>query len=369
MKKSLLLFIGLLLFDSCVDRIIYSIPNEYSGLLVVDGLITNEPGPYTVKLSKAISVNSSLPLGMPASVKRVTLFDNQGHSEMLQEKEVGIYQTRPDGMQGVIGNEYHIRIETNKGEIFESIPDKINPVGDIDSLYYQFESFQPPTSPTEHGYRIFIDAHSSSDKNDYIRWRFSGTFLANTEPKYNTCPIPPPPACSYCPLPCSGAYVGDQGCTCCRCWVTQYEDKPTVNDNQIISRGKYKAIEVGYVPVNFYTFMEKYRVQVEQMSLSENAYRYWKSVKAQKDAVNSLFQPITGQIKTNVSEVNRTTGIQGIFYAAAIRKKQLYLSPNTNKVFVLIPVDCLGREGAMGESCLLGFPGFGTSTEPPADWK
>ena len=365
MKKSLFLFIGLLVFDSCVDRIIYSLPEEYDQMLIVDGLITNEPGPYTVKLSKTISVNSSLPLGVPISAKRVTLFDNQGHSEILNEKEIGVYQTTPNGMQGVIGNEYHIRIEKMDGQIFESLPDKLYPVGEIDSLYYQFESFQPPTSPTEYGYRIFIDAHSYSNENEYIRWRFTGTFIADTEPQYKLCPN----GCNYCPLECSGALVGSQGCTCCRCWVTQYEDKPTVNDNQIISQGKYKAIEVGYVPVNFYTFMEKYRVQVEQMSLSENAYRYWKSVKAQKDAINSLFQPITGKIKTNISELSQTMEIQGIFYASAINRRQIYLSQATNKVFVQIPMDCMAREGAMGQSCLLGFPGFGTSTEPPADWK
>src|SRR6478609_10816652 len=230
-------------------------------MLVVDGLFTNEPGPYTIKLTRAISVTSTFPLGVPASARRVTLFDNHGRSEILREKPVGTYQTRADGMQGIVGNEYHIRIETIGGEIFESIPDKINPVGEVDSIYYQFEAFQPPTSPTEYGYRIYVDAHGLASESEYIRWRFSGTFVANTEPKYFICPKP---GCEYCPLPCSGAEIGGQGCTCCRCWVTQYEDKPTLNDNQIVSHGKYTKVEVGFVPVTYYTFMEKYRVQVEQ---------------------------------------------------------------------------------------------------------
>ncbi len=125
------------------------------------------------------------------------------------------------------------------------------------------------------------------------------------------------------------------------------------------------------MPVTYYTFMEKYRVQVEQMSLSGNAYRYFKSIREQQDATSSLFQPITGQIKTNISDINHTTQIQGIFYAAAITKKQIYLYPNTNKVYIMPPKDCKipPREGPIGESCLLAFPGFGTSTEPPADWK
>ncbi len=116
---------------------------------------------------------------------------------------------------------------------------------------------------------------------------------------------------------------------------------------------------------------EKYRVQVEQMSLSANAYNYWNSVRNQKDAINSLFQPITGQIKANISEQNQAASIQGIFYAAAISKKQLYLYPGTNKVYISPPKDCkrTPREGPVGESCLLAFPGFGTSTNPPSDWR
>lgn len=371
MKKSLLLFISLLVFDSCVERIIFSIPDEDAKTLVVDGLITNQPGPYTVKISKTIKVDDSKPLGIPATVKKITLFDNLGQSEVLKEKEAGTYQTDPNGIQGVIGNEYYIRIETLDGNTFESVPEKIYPVGDIDSLYYQFESIQPVDAPTEYGYRVFVDAHNVPGDNDFIRWRFSGVFIANTEPKYKICPVNPPDGCIYCPLPCSGSDVGSQACTCCRCWVTQYEDKPTVNDRQITAQGEYTAIEVGYVPVNYYSFQEKYRVQVEQMSLSENAYNYWSSLRNQKDAINSLFQPISGQIKTNIIEKSQAAGIQGIFYATAISKKQIYLYPSTNKVFITPPKDCARppREGAVGESCLLAFPGFGTSLEAPADWR
>ncbi len=369
MKKSLILIISLLILDSCVDRILFSIPDDFARTFVVEGSITNEPGPYTVKISKAIKVDDSRPLGVAASVKKITLFNNLGQSEVLQEKEIGTYQTRADGMQGVIGNEYYIRIETLDGDTFESAPEKIYPVGEIDSLYYQFETIQPRDEPTEYGYRVFVDAHNVPGDNEYIRWRFTGIFIANTEPRYKVCPTTDPP-CQYCPLPCSGALVGGQACTCCRCWVTQYEDKPTVND-QIASQGMYTAVEVGYVPVNYYSLQEKYRVQVEQMSLSANSYNYWSSIRNQKDAINSLFQPISGQIKTNLSEKNQAADIQGIFYAAAISKKQIYIYPGTNKVFINPPQDCKKqpREGPVGESCLLAFPGFGTSTDPPSDWR
>ena len=57
MKRVLLLFFGLALMGSCVDRIDITIPKSNTGQLVVDGLITDEPGPYTVKLSLAENVD------------------------------------------------------------------------------------------------------------------------------------------------------------------------------------------------------------------------------------------------------------------------------------------------------------------------
>ncbi len=178
--KTLALFISLVVIGSYVDRISIPTPSEYSRNLIIDGLITNEPGPYTVKISQAMKIDAALPLGLPASVKKITLFDNAGNSEVLEEKDKGIYQTSPTGMQGVVGREYYIQVEANDGYVFESLPDKMNPVGQVDSIYYEFETRQPEDRPTEYGYRIFIDAHTTSGNDNFLRWKFTGTYVVET---------------------------------------------------------------------------------------------------------------------------------------------------------------------------------------------
>jgi hypothetical protein len=127
---------------------------------------------------------------------------------------------------------------------------------------------------------------------------------------------------------------------------------------------------VGYVPVNYYTFYEKYRVQILQMSLSKNAFEYWKAVRAQKDGINNLFQPASGKIPTNLFESSGTLTVVGLFSASAIHKRQIFFDRYTpDKVDLSrIPIDCLGREGPMGESCLNAFQGSSATTEKPADW-
>ena len=386
MIKSLLLFVGVLLLVSCLDRLNVVIPEDYSKDVIVDGLITDEPGPYTVKITRAIKIDGPQVVGSGISAKRVIISDNAGNSEILEQKEVGVYQTKANGIRGMVSREYQVRIEMLDGKIFESIPDRMSPAGELDSLYYEFESIQPDNGPTQYGYHIYVDAQTAPDNDSYLRWKFSGTYIIETKPQYFRKAGCPPCGCDA-PLPCSGyafvdgvlhlGYTTDprtgevtfvQGlkCVCCRCWVTQHENSPTVGGNQIISNGRFANVEVGYVPINFYTFFEKYRVEVKQMSLSKAAYNYWKSVRQQQDATGSLFQPITGKIQTNLFGIDQAGGVQGVFYASAVKKKQLYLDKNTVKIVIPEPVNCGGRVGAAGVSCLT-FPG--STTLQPEDWN
>ena len=396
MKKSLLLFIGIWFVGSCIDRVNIPIPEfKYDDVIVVSGLITDQPGPYTVELSNPIKVDTPVPVysfsNRYVAAKEVTIFDNVGNSEVLQMTGDGIYQTKPGGIRGTVGREYTLRIETFDGRIVESLPDKMPPVGDIDTVYYEFTSFQPETSPTEYGYRIYLDSHDTPGENNYLRWQFTGTYIIDTEPQFHRAELLPWYRGGTCdsqtPYPCSGwgfnkgvlsmgygydsaekkmDYIIGRECTCCRCWVTQHEDQPTVSDKQVISNGKFTKVYAGYVPVNYYTFHEKYRVQIQQMSLSRAAFDYWRAFRNQKEAAGSIFQPVSGKIPSNLTDTNKGSSVQGIFYASAIKKKQIYLDPRINKVYFMPPVDCSGREGPVYESCRLAFP-FSTTTKP-SDW-
>lgn len=388
MKRVWIILLSWVVADSCIERVDYEIPDSYSNDLVVDGLITNEPGPYVVNISQVIKIDATSPLGIPVDVKRITIYDDSGTSEVLTHIRTGTYQTDPDGIRGEIGRTYYIRVELMDGGVFESIPDKMDLVGGVDSIYYDFESYQPTNGPTEYLYRIYTDAHQAEGGNNLIRWKLHGTYVVETLPQFTHCPTPP---CIWCPTPCSGyawvngelhegyainpvtnepEYVIGLTCTCCRCWVTPPEAKPKVNDLQF-SHGRFLGVELGTIPVNFYTFFEKYRVQVIQMSLSPNAHTYWKAIQEQKEAIGSLFQPVTGEIPTNIEGTETDRRVQGIFYASAVAKKTIYLKKDLNKVSVRVPQDdCNGklREGAIGLDCRIAFPGSYSTTEKPDDW-
>jgi Domain of unknown function (DUF4249) len=372
--------LGILSATSCIDRINIEVPDSFSSQLVVDGLITDEPGPYMVKLSLSSKADGFLQFRKPIVAKRVTISDNAGSAEDLTLIEAGIYQTNPNGIRGEVGREYSLRVETLDGKVYESIPDKMSPAGSVDSLYYQLEAFQPLDAPTQYGFRVYADAQGVTEGDNFFRWKFTGTYEINTYPELHKKAVAVPGGgldmCFPDPRPCSGFILNQIGvlstvgsCECCVCWVNQFEDKPYVSDNVFISNGKFKNIKIAYVPIEYWPFQIKYRMEVKQMSLSRTAFEYWKTIQSQKEGATSLFQPPIGKTRTNIVEKSGQGIAQGIFYASSVENKQIYLSnEDVKELFIKRPNwDSCSELWQIKESCLLAFKH--SSSQPPADWK
>ena len=116
-----------------------------------------------------------------------------------------------------------------------------------------------------------------------------------------------------------------------------------MSDNELIEADQFTNIKAAIVPINAWTFMHKVHAEVRQMSLSPRAFAFWKAVKAQKEAVSSLFQPVSGKISSNFFQIRGTGGpIEGIFYATSIRSKAIYITPfDVHPPNLVTPVEVL----------------------------
>ncbi len=389
MRSPLRLFVLIFLLTGCVDRLDVVQADQQEGILVVDGLITDAPGPYKVKLFRVSASDAILNNFEFIQARQVTIFDDAGTSEVLTRDEKGIYETDPNGIRGEVGRKYSIRIEMLDGLIFESEPDEMMPVGSVDSLYYTWESFVPLSGPTEYGFRVFLNA--TSQEQPRLRWRFTGTYEIESFPEFRklndaNCatgpPIPPPE-----PPPCSGwRYIRNslnnpfaggtleqfsEECTCCICWIPDSGNGPHLSEDVFQSDNTYTEIEVGYVPFSEWTFGRgKYMVKAEQMSLSNTAFQFWKVFKDQKQGATSLFQPAFGKSRTNLYSTNSDEPVMGIFYASAVRSKVMFLTASDAPIKVP-PYDFepLSSNCVLWTDCrtLSAFPN-GSNTPPP-EWQ
>jgi len=79
-------------------------------------------------------------------------------------------------------------------------------------------------------------------------------------------------------------------------------------------------------------------VTVDQMSLSKASFDFFKLIRIQKEGASSLFQPPSGQLKGNVTGVNTTEPVVGIFWATSIHSKHIFIE-RSDVPYLVTPPD------------------------------
>lgn len=378
--RSVLSILLIILMGACLDRIFIDVGNSAISAIVIDGYISNQSGPYRIEIYSSHDLEDKL-TRLPISVKQLLLSDNEGNREELTEVDKGIYQTHSAGIRGTIGKVYTLRIELFDGRIFESKPDSLISPGSLDSIYYDFNNSGKTSvlGYPDYGFDIFFNSSAGSKSNYYFLWNFIGTFKADTHPEgnhsqcffaYGRCNFVPPCSglrnVSNFPDPARANFVRVGPCTCCTCWYNLLNDIPMLSDNKLLRTGRFDGIKAYRVPLNQWIFSHKIYITVTQMSLSRQAFVFWKAIRDQRTAINSLFQPVTGKIPSNFVQISGPeTTIEGLFFATSISNKSLYITPDDIPNPSLIPN--IASDPLFSDDCINLFP-HATYTKPPY-WK
>ncbi len=378
--RSILSILLILCSAACVDRVFIDIGSAAVYSIVIDGHISDQPGPYKIEIYSGHDLEDKF-ARHPISVKQLVILDDQGTREVLSEIDKGIYQTNSSGIRGMIGRVYSLRIELFDGRIYESKSDSLMSPGKLDSLYYDFNSTGKVSDLgyKDYGFDIFFNSSAGFKNNYYFLWKFTGTFRADTHPEANTTQCFWADGRCQFVLPCSGyiniggytpftaVYKKVRPCTCCTCWYNLTNDLPMLSDNQLLRFGRFEGIKAYRVPLNQWIFLHKIRVAVDQMSLSRQTYDFWKAIKNQRTSINSLFQPVTGKIPSNFVQISGPQiPIEGLFYATSISSKSFYITRDEIPNPDLIPnISQIGL--FFGDDCVNLFP-HATYTRP-SYWK
>ncbi|WP_423146197.1 DUF4249 domain-containing protein [Rubrolithibacter danxiaensis] len=159
-RNNILLLIVLCLLCSCDDVIDVDVKKEQEAL-VVEGWLTNQDRLHYVKLYKTIPFFNK-PEFPPVQHAVVTLKDNAGHTEVLEEAEPGIYSIR---MRGRVGRIYTLSIQSDVGE-YEAVTEMKRLGTSLDSVTYVYKEksvlYENP------GYYPLISGQEKKGKGDYL---------------------------------------------------------------------------------------------------------------------------------------------------------------------------------------------------------
>jgi hypothetical protein len=327
-----------LVFDSCIEPFAVTLPDN-RGYVVIDGLITDQPGPYTVRLFRPNSLNDQLTTVNRIKGASLIIHDDLNNSVTLTEQASGSYET-DSNFRGVPGRTYTLQVSISTEERYESLPQKLLPVGEIEHVYHEFVQVEDSTTANvakepKNGFTIFLDGNLAPEQNKFARWRTTGTYqiLAFPSDRYVPDPESPsiPPPLIWEPPPCSGIapkpFVHLLGpCTCCDCWISVYDTKPILSDAKFLNDDHVTGLELAFVPARKDYFTYKYHFTVEQMSITPEAYQFWLNIKKQEGTGNDLFQTPAGRALSNVRTVGDTqTPIIGLFGVSSVRSYSFYI--------------------------------------------
>jgi hypothetical protein len=303
-KKSYILFLLLLLLlDSCITQFIPK-TSEDKEILVVEGLITDQPGINNIILSK------SLPLGArsaarPLSGAIVTVSDNLGNSVNFSESSAGIYKP-PDFFQGEIGRTYTLHINANNVSnnlIYESLPVEMKPVPLIDSVFYEKLTLVASNgaSTAQEGCQIYVNTHDPSNQCKFYRWEFDETW----------------------------EFILPYAVPNKKCWISSSSDIINIKSTSILAADKINRFPLYFISVESDRLRVKYSILVKQYSLNEDEYLYWEKLQNISQQIGGLYDIIPSYISSNVySPDDPNEKVLGYFSVSAITTKRLFINDN-----------------------------------------
>ncbi|MDO1444874.1 DUF4249 domain-containing protein [Rhodocytophaga aerolata] len=253
------IFAGLLFLLSACQEVIEVPLDNTNPKLVVEGAITNQPGPYYVKLSQTGDFYSTAPAPKVTDAV-VTISDDAGNSEVLTHlsDQPGTYAT--SSLQGETGRTYTLTI-VHEGQNYQA-QSKLLPVTNIDKLEVRFV----PESPTkDEGYYIYFFAKEPQGETNYYRF-----MVYENDSLYNS-----------------------------------INDLLVSNDDFI--KGDIENLELGYA------FQLNDEVKLEMHSISKEVYDYYIGLINIYNNDGGLFSPPPVNPPSNISN-----GALGVFRASSV---------------------------------------------------
>ncbi len=297
-------------FSQCVEPYVPELTG-YESLLVVEGLITNENSSYTVKLSKSIQDQITSPEVI--SDATVSISDENSEITFLNNIGDGTYKTDSIDFQGTIGNTYTLHILTKNGNPYESEPYTMEPVSDIDNIYYaRDQELGAGGTVMNEGLRIFLDSKSGTNK--YYRWDFEETW------KFK---VPNPKKYDYVneTLFVPVADVNDY------CYKIQKSREILIYSAYTGKSDQVDGQSVSFIdPEKSDRLLLQYSILMNQYSISEKEYDFWYNMKQINEKGGDIYSLQPFPVISNIHNVNNPEErVLGYFQVSAVTKKRRFI--------------------------------------------
>ena len=298
-----------ILCTTCLDP--FPMPDVSEGFLAVEARFTDDPETNQVILTFSGTVNYG---GIPVTGATVYISDDLGNIGRFVESNEGIYHPESNAYYGETEREYVLNIELEDGRRYRSDSCMFRDVPPIEEFYWDLEQApSPDNTKWLNGVEFNI---STADPENRIRnylWTYEEVWEIIT------------------PLPINDIYIGDGQFESVNntslCYLSDVSSeimiKSTADQNESIIRDH----TIVFIPNESSRLWRKYRINVQQFGLSDEAYLYHDRLQEITSQTGSIFdkQPFT--LRGNI----RNTGdpgeiVMGYFIVSGVSSRSITLN-------------------------------------------
>jgi hypothetical protein len=311
-RTILVLLVIAVVVSDCVEPYTPQI-KESQESLVVEGLLTDQPGYQYIYISRSSPFND--PELLPEIQCQVSLVDDKGNDYPYDEQENGIYGRWMTSAQLTRGTAYKLRILTSGGERYESDYEILSsPCPPVDSVYFEMETIETsdPDEPLQ-GIQVYVDLDAEEDQPRNYRWELVETweyYAAHIIQYYFDGGLHnmPDPTIYYA------------------CWHTARISSIYTSSTKHLVNNRIHKYPLNYVSDHTNRLRIRYSLLVKQYTLSDNAYEYWDQMRKQTQEGGGLYETQPSRIRGNIYNINDPDEqVLGYFNISSSSEKRIFV--------------------------------------------
>jgi len=286
----------------CVDALSPDVDAPRPAPLVVDGSVTDGPGPHHVRVTRASAFEQSSDgaiRGVSGAVVTITDETTGRRVRLTEARPTGTYRTEEGELTGVPGRAYHLQVTLPDGAVIRSETEIMPEPVAIDSAQAVYVAEPSP------GFEIRVSGPEPAGPPNYYRWSVRSTFEAPVLPE----PMTPP----------------------FFCWADDGIGKDVaVRSDRLIDGERIAEERVRFVEAGAKTALA-YQVDVTQRTLTPGAFAFWTQIEEQVEDVGDPFAPPPSPVRGNLrNETTPEERVLGYFSAAGATRATVCINARTD---------------------------------------
>jgi hypothetical protein len=267
--------------------------------LVVEGYLDAAAGSSTIKLSRTIPLSGS-DGAEPVTDAVVVIEDETNRRYLFLEQDYGIYVA--DNIPVNSDTRYRLRIVDGSDE-YNSEYVEVVQTPEIDSVSWRIE---------DNKIRVYVSTHNEQQGTRYYLWRFNETWEYNSgfrsyfEFENGLIKVRPSPVEIY------------------NCWKTQPSTLIHIASTLAQQQDAISDYLLQEYDLNAKQFQTKYSIQVQQFSLTKEAYGFWSQVRDNTQSTGTLFDKQPSRVTGNISNENGKPAI-GYFTVCNVQEARIFI--------------------------------------------